>query len=86
MVVNFDLPVDVNGRPDCETNLHRIGRTGRFGKPGVAINMVHSEYSMTILQTIDKHFGKRLAYYIVFLKFIFYILTVNRSPNLETRC
>ena len=30
--MNFDLPVDVNGKADCETYLHRIGRTGRFGK------------------------------------------------------
>ena len=32
IVVNFDLPVDMRGRADCETYLHRIGRTGRFGK------------------------------------------------------
>ncbi|XP_041566064.1 DEAD-box helicase Dbp80, partial [Drosophila elegans] len=31
IVVNFDLPVDVRGNADCETYLHRIGRTGRFG-------------------------------------------------------
>lgn len=32
IVVNFDLPVDQYGNADCETYLHRIGRTGRFGK------------------------------------------------------
>lgn len=32
IVVNFDLPMDGHGRADCETYLHRIGRTGRFGK------------------------------------------------------
>lgn len=32
IVVNFDLPVDLEGKADCETYLHRIGRTGRFGK------------------------------------------------------
>ena len=31
IVVNFDLPIDMNGEADCETYLHRIGRTGRFG-------------------------------------------------------
>lgn len=31
IVVNFDLPIDQNGEADCETYLHRIGRTGRFG-------------------------------------------------------
>lgn len=32
IVVNFDLPVDQYGEADCETYLHRIGRTGRFGE------------------------------------------------------
>jgi hypothetical protein len=31
IVVNFDLPMDIYGNADCETYLHRIGRTGRFG-------------------------------------------------------
>lgn len=31
IVVNFDMPKDVEGKADCETYLHRIGRTGRFG-------------------------------------------------------
>ena len=39
IVVNYDLPVDANGKADCETYLHRIGRTGRFGKHGLAINL-----------------------------------------------
>ncbi|KFM70596.1 ATP-dependent RNA helicase DDX19A, partial [Stegodyphus mimosarum] len=33
VVINFDLPVNQHGDADCETYLHRIGRTGRFGKP-----------------------------------------------------
>lgn len=32
IVVNFDLPMDQRQQADCETYLHRIGRTGRFGK------------------------------------------------------
>ena len=60
MVVNFDMPVDMNGRPDCETYLHRIGRTGRFGKSGVAINMVDSQRSMDVLKQIEAHFRKFL--------------------------
>ena len=35
IVVNYDLPLDASGKPDCETYLHRIGRTGRFGKHGL---------------------------------------------------
>ncbi|GCB79730.1 hypothetical protein scyTo_0016028 [Scyliorhinus torazame] len=60
VVLNFDLPVDKDGNPDCETYLHRIGRTGRFGKRGLAINMVDSKYSMNILNRIQDHFNKRI--------------------------
>ena len=59
MVVNFDLPVDYNTRrADCETYLHRIGRTGRFGKNGLAINMVDGARTMAMLKEIEAHFGK----------------------------
>lgn len=60
IVVNFDLPMDVNGEADCETYLHRIGRTGRFGKNGIAINLVDSERAMQICQTIERHFQKKI--------------------------
>lgn len=60
IVVNFDLPVDVNGKADCETYLHRIGRTGRFGKSGIAINLVDGEQSMNICKEIEAHFGKKI--------------------------
>ena len=58
VVVNFDLPVDMSGQADCETYLHRIGRTGRFGKTGLAINMIDGTRSMKVMEVIEKHFGK----------------------------
>ena len=79
IVVNFDLPVDVNGAADCksinsmggmqmsstsflgETYLHRIGRTGRFGKHGLAINLVDGPKSMGVLKEIERHFGKDIT-------------------------
>lgn len=61
VVINFDLPVDKDGNPDNETYLHRIGRTGRFGKRGLAINMVDSRMSMNILNRIQEHFSKSAA-------------------------
>jgi len=61
IVVNFDLPVDVNGEADCETYLHRIGRTGRFGKHGLAINLVDGPKSMGVLKEIERHFGKDIT-------------------------
>ncbi|KAH1001994.1 DEAD-box helicase Dbp80 isoform X1 [Dendroctonus ponderosae] len=62
IVVNFDLPVNVEGKADCETYLHRIGRTGRFGKKGLAINLVDSDSSMKILRDIEEHFGRKIQY------------------------
>jgi translation initiation factor 4A len=34
LVINFDLPLQK------ETYIHRIGRSGRYGRKGVAINFV----------------------------------------------
>ncbi|TNN84440.1 ATP-dependent RNA helicase DDX19B [Liparis tanakae] len=56
LVVNFDLPVDREGNADNETYLHRIGRTGRFGRRGFAVNMVDSDHSMDIIKQIELHF------------------------------
>lgn len=35
VVINFDFP------KNAETYLHRIGRSGRFGHRGIAINLVN---------------------------------------------
>lgn len=57
LVVNFDLPVDMDGNADNETYLHRIGRTGRFGRRGFAVNMVDNKHSMDIINQIEMHFS-----------------------------
>ncbi|KAG7347162.1 DEAD/DEAH box helicase domain protein [Nitzschia inconspicua] len=57
MVVNYDIPVDRNGGPDYETYLHRIGRTGRFGKKGTAINLIDDAQSIQALAAIENHFA-----------------------------
>ncbi|XP_042901383.1 DEAD-box helicase Dbp80 isoform X2 [Parasteatoda tepidariorum] len=61
VVINFDLPVQVTGEADCETYLHRIGRSGRFGKRGIAFNMVIDENDLKILKDIETFFGKEIA-------------------------
>ncbi|XP_076022935.1 ATP-dependent RNA helicase DDX19A [Genypterus blacodes] len=60
IVVNFDLPINKNGDADNETYLHRIGRTGRFGKTGFAISMVDNQHSMNLIHQIESHFNKRI--------------------------
>jgi ATP-dependent RNA helicase DDX19/DBP5 len=57
MVINYDLPVDVTGKPDFETYLHRIGRTGRFGRTGVSIAFIHDQKSWKELDAFQRYFG-----------------------------
>ena len=52
-VINFDLPDNV------ETYIHRIGRTGRAGKTGVAISLSQQRDRNTIRQ-IERHLHQRL--------------------------
>lgn len=61
LVVNYDIPYDVvNRRPDFENYLHRIGRTGRFGKTGVALNFVDGHRSLSNMKAIEEHFGRKI--------------------------
>jgi len=50
LVVNYDLPRGEEGR---ENYIHRIGRGGRFGRKGVAINFVTQE-DVPTLRAIEK--------------------------------
>jgi ATP-dependent RNA helicase DDX19/DBP5 len=41
LVINYDVPVERDAKvPAYETYLHRIGRSGRFGRKGAAFNLV----------------------------------------------
>ena len=57
MVINYDVPDLPGGLPDPETFLHRVGRTGRFGKVGVALTLVHDRRSFTLFQQICTTLG-----------------------------
>ena len=50
MVVNFDMPSDI------ETYFHRIGRTGRFGTYGIAVNLVE-EGDLPFVGQLETHMG-----------------------------
>ncbi|KAI9842924.1 MAG: RNA helicase required for poly(A+) mRNA export [Sclerophora amabilis] len=56
MVINYDVPEDAQGNADPQTYLHRIGRTGRFGRVGVSISFVHDKRSWKQLADIQKFF------------------------------
>jgi translation initiation factor 4A len=53
LVINYDLP---NQR---ETYIHRIGRSGRFGRKGVAINFVTNEDNR-VLRDIEQYYQTRI--------------------------
>ncbi|EED19756.1 ATP dependent RNA helicase (Dbp5), putative [Talaromyces stipitatus ATCC 10500] len=59
MVINYDIPEHyAPGRSrtaDPQTYLHRIGRTGRFGRVGVAISFVSSREEWQMLMDISKY-------------------------------
>lgn len=57
LVVNYDVPITKDGDPDFETYLHRIGRTGRFGRKGSAINLIGDQRSIEVLAAIEGHFA-----------------------------
>ncbi|KAJ5210527.1 hypothetical protein N7491_010334 [Penicillium cf. griseofulvum] len=61
LVVNYDIPEEYSSgqrtnTPDYQTYLHRIGRTGRFGRIGVAISFVSNRNEWEMLRKIQDHF------------------------------
>ena len=44
-------------QPDPQTYLHRIGRTGRYGRIGAAITFVHDRASWEMMAKISDYFG-----------------------------
>lgn len=61
LVINYDMPLTRDGKPDAETYLHRIGRTGRFGRTGVSINFVHDRPSWLQMREMESIFGRPIT-------------------------
>ncbi|MGI9228867.1 MAG: DEAD/DEAH box helicase [Gammaproteobacteria bacterium] len=57
-VINYDLPLE------AEVYIHRIGRTGRAGKTGIAISLVASD-EHPMLKNIEKLIGQTLPQQVV---------------------
>ncbi|KAJ6526355.1 P-loop containing nucleoside triphosphate hydrolase protein [Mycena capillaripes] len=53
LVINYDLPTN------RETYIHRIGRGGRFGRKGVAINFV-APNDVAMLRDIEQFYSTRI--------------------------
>lgn len=53
LVINYDLPQNM------ENYLHRIGRSGRFGRKGVAINFVTNN-DVRMIREIEKYYHTQI--------------------------
>ena len=47
-VIQYDMPVKKGGGADPETYLHRVGRTGRFGRPGRALAILGTNEELKV--------------------------------------
>tara|TARA_R110001592_G_scaffold63219_5_gene193515 strand:- start:624 stop:1793 length:1170 start_codon:yes stop_codon:yes gene_type:complete len=52
-VINFDIPKNVH------TYLHRIGRSGRWGRKGMAINFI-TKYDVSNIRAIEQHYATEI--------------------------
>jgi translation initiation factor 4A len=53
LVINYDLPTN------RENYIHRIGRSGRFGRKGVSINFI-TEGDVTYMRDIEKFYNTEI--------------------------
>jgi translation initiation factor 4A len=53
LVINFELP------SQKENYIHRIGRSGRFGRKGVAINLIGPD-EVTMIKDIESHYATKI--------------------------
>jgi translation initiation factor 4A len=53
LVINYDFPTQI------ESYIHRIGRTGRYGRKGLAINFI-THYDIQQLRTIETYYQTKI--------------------------
>ncbi|KTD13355.1 DEAD/DEAH box helicase [Legionella jamestowniensis] len=78
-VINYDVPFD------CETYVHRIGRTGRAGRSGVTILFITPKEGR-MLNTIERHTRQRIEKIIVPNDYMIQVAKQERfMANIATR-
>jgi superfamily II DNA/RNA helicase len=51
VVINYEMPMS------RENYFHRIGRSGRFGRKGLSINLISGADEMAMMKDIEKHYS-----------------------------
>lgn len=61
LVINFDMP---SGNMALETYIHRIGRTGRYGRKGMAISFIREKFisENLLIETINNTYGGNILH------------------------
>jgi superfamily II DNA/RNA helicase len=54
LVINFSIPMP-------QDYVHRVGRTGRAGQPGLAIMFVVPTRDIPFLHNVEKYIGEKLT-------------------------
>jgi hypothetical protein len=78
-VINFDMPSEI------ENYVHRIGRTGRCGKTGIATSFINKNQSESILLDL-KHLLKEAKQRIPPVLMVRHELPAPTSLKLPSRC
>jgi len=56
-VINYEMPIShQTGEIDPVQFLHRVGRSGRFGRSGIAINLVSSKEEISYIKDLENYF------------------------------
>ena len=54
LVINYDLPRNV------ESYIHRIGRSGRYGRRGLALNFI-SNYDKRLINELERFYNTHIS-------------------------
>jgi len=57
LVINFDLPAGSGGTANY---IHRVGRSGRFGRKGSAINLLAGNADISALRAIEQYYATQI--------------------------
>ncbi len=64
LVINLDMPYHFGPQGktglDLETYIHRVGRTGRFGDKGIALNIIENERDNMEIVKLNEKYGINL--------------------------
>lgn len=60
LVINFDVPF---GAMAVETYIHRVGRTGRYGRKGMSITLIRAgnKHEQNVIETINSKYGGNIV-------------------------